>query len=105
MDLLTLNQFSVLLWKNFTLKRRQFFTLTLEVLTALVFPVMILLFRTLTAIKVVGPYNYTSHPINTLPSYLKNSEEWELTYVPSNIDVVTEITENMKRNLNISVKG
>ncbi|XP_045632438.1 phospholipid-transporting ATPase ABCA3-like [Ursus americanus] len=104
MDLLTLNQFSVLLWKNFTLKRRQFFTLTLEVLTALVFPVMILLFRTLTAIKVVGPYNYTSHPINTLPSYLKNSEEWELTYVPSNIDVVTEITENMKRNLNISVK-
>uniref|UniRef100_G1LAT0 ATP-binding cassette sub-family A member 3 n=1 Tax=Ailuropoda melanoleuca TaxID=9646 RepID=G1LAT0_AILME len=104
MDLLTLNQFSVLLWKNFTLKRRQFFTSTLEVLTALVFPVMILLFRTLTAIKVVGPYNYTSHPINTLPSYLKNPEEWELTYVPSNIDVVTEITENMKRNLNISVK-
>ncbi|XP_035969082.2 phospholipid-transporting ATPase ABCA3-like [Halichoerus grypus] len=104
MDLLTFNQFAVLLWKNFTLKRRQFFTLTLEVLTALVFPVMILLFRTHIAIKVVGPYNYTSQPINTLPSFVKNPEEWELIYVPSNIDVVQEITENVKRYLNINVK-
>ncbi|XP_072609792.1 phospholipid-transporting ATPase ABCA3-like isoform X2 [Vulpes vulpes] len=104
MDLLTFNQFAVLLWKNFTLKRRQVFTLILEILTVLVFPVMILLFRKLTSINVVGPYNYTSQPINTLPPFLKNPEDWELIYVPSNIDVVSEITESMKRNLNISVK-
>ncbi|XP_004398889.1 PREDICTED: ATP-binding cassette sub-family A member 3-like [Odobenus rosmarus divergens] len=104
MDLLTFNQFAVLLWKNFTLKRRQFFTLTLEVLTALVFPVMILLFRTHIAIKVVGPYNYTSQPVNSLPSFVKNPEEWELIYVPSDIDVVQAITENVKRYLNINVK-
>lgn len=66
---------------------------------------MILLFRKLTSINVVGPYNYTSQPINTLPPFLKNPEDWELIYVPSNIDVVSEITESMKRNLNISVKG
>uniref|UniRef100_A0A8C0RY63 ABC transporter domain-containing protein n=1 Tax=Canis lupus familiaris TaxID=9615 RepID=A0A8C0RY63_CANLF len=105
MDLLTFSQFAVLLWKNFTLKRRQVFTLILEILTVLVFPVMILLFRKLTSINVVGPYNYTSQPINTLPPFLKNPEDWELIYVPSNIDVVSEITESMKRNLNISVKG
>ncbi|XP_041604463.1 phospholipid-transporting ATPase ABCA3-like [Vulpes lagopus] len=104
MDLLTFNQFAVLLWKNFTLKRRQVFTLILEILTVLVFPVMILLFRKLTSINIVGPYNYTSQPINTLPPFLKNPEDWELIYVPSNIDVVSEITESMKRNLNISVK-
>uniref|UniRef100_A0A8C0NNA7 ABC transporter domain-containing protein n=1 Tax=Canis lupus familiaris TaxID=9615 RepID=A0A8C0NNA7_CANLF len=104
MDLLTFSQFAVLLWKNFTLKRRQVFTLILEILTVLVFPVMILLFRKLTSINVVGPYNYTSQPINTLPPFLKNPEDWELIYVPSNIDVVSEITESMKRNLNISVK-
>uniref|UniRef100_A0A8C4KY64 ABC transporter domain-containing protein n=1 Tax=Equus asinus TaxID=9793 RepID=A0A8C4KY64_EQUAS len=104
MDLLTLNQFAVLLWKNFTLKRRQFINLIMEVLTALVFPVMLLLFRLHETIKVVGPFNFTSHPISTLPYFLKNPEQWELIYVPSDIDVIKEITENVKRNLNISIK-
>ncbi|XP_047638714.1 phospholipid-transporting ATPase ABCA3-like [Phacochoerus africanus] len=104
MDLLTFNQFAVLLWKNFTLKRRQFFNLMLEILAALVFPVMLLLFRSVVTITAVGPYNFTSQPISTLPSFLKNAEEWKLVYVPSNIDVLKEITENVKRNLNISIQ-
>uniref|UniRef100_A0A8C6FXX0 ABC transporter domain-containing protein n=1 Tax=Moschus moschiferus TaxID=68415 RepID=A0A8C6FXX0_MOSMO len=104
MDLLTLNQFAVLLWKNFTLKRRQFLNLVLEVLTALAFPVMLLLLRAVFHITVAGPFSFTSQPISTLPSFLQNDETWELIYVPSNIDVVKEITENVKRNLNISIK-
>uniref|UniRef100_F1N096 ATP binding cassette subfamily A member 16 n=1 Tax=Bos taurus TaxID=9913 RepID=F1N096_BOVIN len=104
MNLLTLNQFAVLLWKNFTLKRRQFFNLILEVLTALAFPMMLLLLRAVIHITVAGPYTFTSQPISTLPSFLQNDERWELIYVPSNIDVVKEITENVKRNLNISIK-
>uniref|UniRef100_A0A4W2G9T0 ATP-binding cassette sub-family A member 3-like n=1 Tax=Bos indicus x Bos taurus TaxID=30522 RepID=A0A4W2G9T0_BOBOX len=101
MNLLTLNQFAVLLWKNFTLK---FFNLILEVLTALAFPMMLLLLRAVIHITVAGPYTFTSQPISTLPSFLQNDERWELIYVPSNIDVVKEITENVKRNLNISIK-
>uniref|UniRef100_A0A8D1N2T2 ABC transporter domain-containing protein n=1 Tax=Sus scrofa TaxID=9823 RepID=A0A8D1N2T2_PIG len=101
MDLLTFNQFAVLLWKNFTLKRRQFFNLMLEILAALVFPVMLLLFRSVVTITAIGPYNFTSQPISTLPSFLKNAEEWKLVYVPSNVDVLKDITENVKRNLNI----
>ncbi|XP_072798874.1 phospholipid-transporting ATPase ABCA3-like isoform X1 [Vicugna pacos] len=104
MDLLALRQFAVLLWKNFTLKRRKFFNLILEVLTILVFPMMLLLFRAIIEMNVTGPYNFTSQPISTLPSFLQNPEEWKLIYVPSNIDVVKEITENVKRNLNISIK-
>uniref|UniRef100_A0A8B9YPL7 ABC transporter domain-containing protein n=1 Tax=Bos mutus grunniens TaxID=30521 RepID=A0A8B9YPL7_BOSMU len=104
MNLLTLNQFAVLLWKNFTLKRRQFLNLILEVLTALAFPMMLLLLRAVIHITVAGPYTFTSQPISTLPSFLQNDERWELIYVPSNIDVVKEITENVKRNLNISIK-
>ncbi|CAD7683628.1 unnamed protein product [Nyctereutes procyonoides] len=99
MDFLTFNQFVVLLWKNFTLKRRQVFTLILEILTVLVFPVMILLFRKLTSFFF---FNLFMIPINTF--FLKNPEDWELIYVPSNIDVVSEIMESMKRNLNINVK-
>ncbi|CAI9172899.1 unnamed protein product [Rangifer tarandus platyrhynchus] len=104
MDLLTLNQLTVLLWKNFTLKRRQFFNLILEVVTTLAFPMMLLLLRAVIHITVAGPYSFTSQPISTLPSFLQNDETWELIYVPSNIDVVKEITENVKRNLNISIK-
>uniref|UniRef100_A0A9L0IJF8 ABC transporter domain-containing protein n=1 Tax=Equus asinus TaxID=9793 RepID=A0A9L0IJF8_EQUAS len=102
MDLLTLNQFAVLLWKNFTLKVGE--GIHGKFLTALVFPVMLLLFRLHETIKVVGPFNFTSHPISTLPYFLKNPEQWELIYVPSDIDVIKEITENVKRNLNISIK-
>uniref|UniRef100_A0A8C3VVY0 ABC-2 type transporter transmembrane domain-containing protein n=1 Tax=Catagonus wagneri TaxID=51154 RepID=A0A8C3VVY0_9CETA len=104
MDLLTFNQFAVLLWKNFTLKRRKFFNLVLELLAVLVFPAMLLLFRSIINVTVVGPYNFTSQPISTLPSFLKNAEEWKLVYVPSDIAVLKEITENVKRNLNISIK-
>ncbi|KAM5329747.1 phospholipid-transporting ATPase ABCA3-like [Glossophaga mutica] len=104
MDLLTFNQFAVLLWKNFTIKRRQFINLISEVLTALLFPMLLLVFRALININVIGSYNFNPQPISSLPSFLKNPEEWELIYVPSNINVVKEITESMKRNLNISIK-
>nr|XP_058142277.1 phospholipid-transporting ATPase ABCA3-like [Dasypus novemcinctus] len=104
MNTLALNQFAVLLWKNFTIKRRQFISLLLEVLIALLFAIVLLLFRALINIKITGPYSFPSQPINTLPSYFKNSKNWELIYIPSNIDVLKEITENVKRNLNISMK-
>uniref|UniRef100_A0ABI7YSX3 ABC transporter permease n=1 Tax=Felis catus TaxID=9685 RepID=A0ABI7YSX3_FELCA len=103
-DLLTFNQFAVLLWKNFTLKRRHFFNLILEVLSVLVFPTMILVFSTIINIKAVGPYNFISQPINTLPPFFINPGDWELIYVPSNINLVNDIAENVKRNLNISVR-
>uniref|UniRef100_A0A8C6FYA0 Uncharacterized protein n=1 Tax=Moschus moschiferus TaxID=68415 RepID=A0A8C6FYA0_MOSMO len=102
MDLLTLNQFAVLLWKNFTLKVCK--GILGKFLTALAFPVMLLLLRAVFHITVAGPFSFTSQPISTLPSFLQNDETWELIYVPSNIDVVKEITENVKRNLNISIK-
>ncbi|XP_040829840.1 phospholipid-transporting ATPase ABCA3-like isoform X2 [Ochotona curzoniae] len=104
MKLLTLNQFAVLLWKNFTIKRRHWTTLILEIFSGLVFALMLLVFRALTEAKTKGPYNYTSQPISTLPAFIKNAKNWELVYVPSNISVVKEITENVKRNLNISIR-
>ncbi|XP_004691779.1 PREDICTED: ATP-binding cassette sub-family A member 3-like [Condylura cristata] len=104
MYLLILKQFAVLLWKNFTLKRRRFINLLLEVLTALTFPMMILLFRVNTKIHDTRAYNFIPQSISSLPFSLQNSEDWELLYVPSNSNVVKEITENVKRNLNISIK-
>ncbi|XP_037363345.1 phospholipid-transporting ATPase ABCA3-like isoform X2 [Talpa occidentalis] len=105
MYLLTLKQFAVLLWKNFTIKRRRFINLILEVLTALTFPMMILLFRVNTKIHGTRSYNFIPQSISNLPFSLQNPDEWELIYVPSNINVVKEITENVQKNLNISIKA
>jgi hypothetical protein len=77
----------------------------LEVFGPLAFAIVLLIFRALIDIKVVGPYNFTSQNINTLPSFLKNSSEWELAYAPSGMSVFREIIENVKKNLNISMKG
>lgn len=66
---------------------------------------MVLLFRALTNVTIGGPHYFTSEHITALPSFLQNPQEWELVYVPSNIKVVKEIAENMKRNLNINIKG
>ncbi|XP_024903020.1 ATP-binding cassette sub-family A member 3 isoform X5 [Pteropus alecto] len=104
MDLLTFNQFTVLLWKNFTLKRRQLINLILEIVTALLFPLMLLLFRAFSNVNVVGPFYFTPQHVSTLPRFLLNPQDWELIYVPSNINVLKEITESMKRNLNINIK-
>ncbi|XP_045141009.1 phospholipid-transporting ATPase ABCA3-like [Echinops telfairi] len=104
MNFLTFNQFAVLLWKNLTLKRRQFIHLVLEIVIVLAFGSMLLIFREVFEAEIVEPYNYTSRSISTLPSFLKNPEDWELIYVPSKADVAKEITENVKKNLNISIK-
>ena len=66
---------------------------------------MLLIFRAITDMNVVGPYNFTPQPIATMPSFVKDAQEWELIYIPSDIDVVTEIIEDVKRNLNTTIKG
>ncbi|XP_076775121.1 phospholipid-transporting ATPase ABCA3-like isoform X2 [Arvicanthis niloticus] len=104
MNQLIVNQLTVLLWKNFTLKKRQTISTITEVLAALLFVIMLLIFRALTGMNVAGPYNFTPQPIATMPSFIKDAKEWELIYIPSDIDVVSEIIEDVKRNLNSTIK-
>ncbi|KAL6049104.1 hypothetical protein STEG23_021648, partial [Scotinomys teguina] len=75
-----------------------------EVSAALLFIIMLLIFRALTGIDVVGPYHFMPQPIDTMSSFIKNAKEWKLIYIPSDIDVVTEIIENVKKNLNTTIK-
>lgn len=66
---------------------------------------LLLLFRGVTGVNVKGPQHFNPQPIGDLPSFLTNPQEWELIYVPSNINVVREITETVKKSLNSSIKG
>jgi hypothetical protein len=66
---------------------------------------MLLIFRALTDMNIAGPYHFTAQPIAIMPSFIKDAQEWELVYIPSEIDVVREIIEDVKRNLNTTIKG
>ncbi|ELK12129.1 ATP-binding cassette sub-family A member 3 [Pteropus alecto] len=107
MDLLELNKFMVLLWKNFILKRRQFFAIVVEIILTLLFAGSLLLTRKFTVIRKSGPYSYTSQPVDELPSFLRSVPFpglWELAFVPSKSVVVRDIVEAVKMDLHYNFK-
>ncbi|XP_077930152.1 phospholipid-transporting ATPase ABCA3-like [Halichoerus grypus] len=108
MDLLWLNQFAVLLWKNFILKKRRILSLIVEIFMTVFFSLLILLHRrdikkTFQNVTVFKPL-----PLMTPPDFFFNrSYVYELAYVPSKSVVVKNITEMVKEmlNTNFSVRG
>ncbi|XP_076997713.1 phospholipid-transporting ATPase ABCA3-like isoform X3 [Tamandua tetradactyla] len=105
MNLLWLNQFSVLLWKNFTLKRRQFIILVVEISLTFLFSALILFDRQNTPKKFREATRYTPLPMTQLPDFLKDTKiTYELVYVPSGSVVAKSLTEMVKTNLNYTFK-
>ncbi|XP_047570303.1 phospholipid-transporting ATPase ABCA3-like isoform X2 [Lutra lutra] len=103
MDLLWLNQFAVLLWKNFVLKKRKIFSLVVEICMTVFFSLLILLYRS--NIKKTFQNVTVFHPLLLMssPDFMLNGNlEYELAYVPSKSDVVKNITETVKNTLNIN---
>uniref|UniRef100_A0A7N5P2D2 ATP-binding cassette sub-family A member 3-like n=1 Tax=Ailuropoda melanoleuca TaxID=9646 RepID=A0A7N5P2D2_AILME len=108
MDFLWLNQFGVLLWKNFVLKKRKIMSLIVEISMTFFFSLLILLHRrdikkTFQNVTVFKPV-----PLLIPPDFFFNrSREYELAYVPSTSDVVKNITEMVKQSLlvNFTVRG
>uniref|UniRef100_G1L1U9 ATP-binding cassette sub-family A member 3-like n=1 Tax=Ailuropoda melanoleuca TaxID=9646 RepID=G1L1U9_AILME len=106
MDFLWLNQFGVLLWKNFVLKKRKIMSLIVEISMTFFFSLLILLHRrdikkTFQNVTVFKPV-----PLLIPPDFFFNrSREYELAYVPSTSDVVKNITEMVKQNFLSAVRG
>ncbi|XP_051002939.1 phospholipid-transporting ATPase ABCA3-like [Acomys russatus] len=96
----------ILLWKNFTLKRRKFGALVTEIVLMVIFSSVLLATRNLLAIKHIGPLSYADHNISNVPSFITTfPHPWELAYVPSNSIAVQNIVENVKRDLNFHMKA
>ncbi|XP_037671050.1 ATP-binding cassette sub-family A member 3-like [Choloepus didactylus] len=105
MNELWLNQFAVLLWKNFTLNRRQFIILIVEISLTFLFSALILLDRHHTKKRFQEAIRYTPLSMNQLPDFLNNAKiTYELVYVPSGNDVAKNLTEMVKTNLNYTFK-
>ncbi|XP_055483588.1 phospholipid-transporting ATPase ABCA3-like [Psammomys obesus] len=95
----------VLLWKNFTLKRRRFGSLFVEIALMVIFSSVLLTARHFLAVKKIGPLSYADQPVGDVPPFIAtSSHSWELAYVPSNIIVVQNIVENVKKDLNFHMK-
>ncbi|EPQ04799.1 ATP-binding cassette sub-family A member 3 [Myotis brandtii] len=107
MDLLGLNKFMVLLWKNFTLKRRQCTALVAELILTVLFVGVLLLTRRFSYSEKTGPFNYSPQPVDEFPIFLRKvpaSGVWELAFVPSKSVVVKDIVETVKRDLHYNFK-
>ncbi|XP_052030926.1 phospholipid-transporting ATPase ABCA3-like [Apodemus sylvaticus] len=98
----------LLLWKNFTLKRRKFGALVTEIVLMLIFSIVLLTTRHLFSIKKIESLYFPDQPVSTVPSFFRVSatsfRPWELAYVPSDIVVVQNIVENVKKDLNLHMK-
>uniref|UniRef100_A0A8C2RYQ1 ABC transporter domain-containing protein n=1 Tax=Capra hircus TaxID=9925 RepID=A0A8C2RYQ1_CAPHI len=108
MDTLWLNQFAVLLWKNFILKKRKMASLIVEISMTVLFCTLILLLRKHSTRELTQATFFQSLPLNQLPTFLTNKKkEFELVYVPSGSDVAKNITEKVKNDLNanLTVRG
>lgn len=98
-----MKQFSILLWKNFLLKKRNVVGLVVEILLIFLLFAWTLTVRKIT--KKTFSHGATFSPIPlTLPKFLNKKFEFELAYVPSKSDAARNITEMVKKDLNFNFK-
>ncbi|XP_058425894.1 phospholipid-transporting ATPase ABCA3-like [Diceros bicornis minor] len=108
MDLLWLNQFAVLLWKNFILKKRKIFSLVVEIFMTLLFSALILFHRRDSEKNLREAFIYKALPLSKLPAFFTDTKHtYELVYIPSESDVAKSITEMVKADLKVkfTVRG
>ncbi|XP_006153359.1 ATP-binding cassette sub-family A member 3-like [Tupaia chinensis] len=108
MDCSGFKKFNILLWKNFTLKRRRCIALVVEITLMTLFSIALLATRKVLVIKKRGPFDYPALPVNNVPTFISlpvtSPYPWELAYVPSKSTVVWNIIDNVKKDLNINMK-
>ncbi|KAB1263378.1 ATP-binding cassette sub-family A member 3 [Camelus dromedarius] len=105
MDLLWLNQFAALLWKNFMLKKRKIISLCVEIFMTLMFSALILLHRRDYKKEFLEAILFHPLPLNRLPAFLTDGRnKYELVYVPSESVAAKTITEMVQKDLNASLE-
>ncbi|CAH6793029.1 phospholipid-transporting ATPase ABCA3 [Phodopus roborovskii] len=103
MDSLRMKQFSILLWKNFLLKRRNVVGLVVEILLIFLLFAWTLTIRKISNKTFSHAAIYNPVPL-TLPEFLNKNFDYELAYVPSESDAARNITEMVKKDLNFNFK-
>uniref|UniRef100_A0A5F8GHN2 ABC transporter domain-containing protein n=1 Tax=Monodelphis domestica TaxID=13616 RepID=A0A5F8GHN2_MONDO len=77
----------------------------LEIILELLFAILLLMYRKYIPTEHVDSVSYNIQQIETLPSFFQTSTQWELIYVPSNSEVVKNITKRAQKTLGNNIKG
>nr|XP_044986326.1 phospholipid-transporting ATPase ABCA3 isoform X2 [Jaculus jaculus] len=103
-----LRQLALLLWKNYTLKKRKVLVTVLELFLPLLFSgILIWLRLKIQSEKVPNATVYPGQSIQELPLFFTfppPGDSWELAYIPSNSDAIRSITETVRRALLINLR-
>nr|XP_004653504.2 phospholipid-transporting ATPase ABCA3-like [Jaculus jaculus] len=111
MAFLGLSKLWYLLWKNFTLKKRQFYTLLIEIALTILCGITLLEARHFIVKQKIKNLTFSSYSVSDVPMFIQYPMMFtyplELAYVPSNVDVVKSIVEHVKDDLSsyINVVG
>ncbi|XP_031597152.1 ATP-binding cassette sub-family A member 3 [Oreochromis aureus] len=99
-----LQQFGLLLWKNYLQQKRQILVTLVEILLPLLFSCILIVLRQKVSFKdYPNATIYESYSVETLPRDWRNLQ---LTYVPGNSSVVRQVAEDVQRSLFLSsVRG
>ncbi|XP_062956081.1 phospholipid-transporting ATPase ABCA3 [Cynocephalus volans] len=103
-----LRQLALLLWKNYTLKRRKILVTVLELFLPLLFSgILIWLRLKIQSENVPNATIYPGQSIQELPLFFTfppPGDTWELAYVPSHSDAAKTITQMVRRELVINMR-
>ncbi|XP_055460812.1 phospholipid-transporting ATPase ABCA3 [Psammomys obesus] len=106
--MVVLRQLALLLWKNYTLKKRKVLVTVLELFLPLLFSgILIWLRLKIQSENVPNATVYPDQYIQELPlffSFPLPGDSWELAYIPSHSDAARTITETVKRELVINMR-
>ncbi|XP_008843584.1 ATP-binding cassette sub-family A member 3 isoform X3 [Nannospalax galili] len=103
-----LRQLALLLWKNYTLKKRKVLVTVLELFLPLLFSgILIWLRLKIQSENVPNATVYPDQSIQELPlffSFPPPGDTWELAYIPSHSDSARTITETVRKALVINMR-
>uniref|UniRef100_A0A7N4V510 ABC transporter domain-containing protein n=1 Tax=Sarcophilus harrisii TaxID=9305 RepID=A0A7N4V510_SARHA len=109
-QMMVFKQLRLLLWKNYILKKRNILVTIIEILLPLLLLGILIWLRLIIKSKKFNAILYDNQFIDDLPVFFKNrstDDLWELVYIPSNSEVVKDITEEVQKALhkNLRVRG
>ncbi|XP_048188352.1 phospholipid-transporting ATPase ABCA3 isoform X1 [Perognathus longimembris pacificus] len=103
-----LRQLALLLWKNYTLKKRKVLVTILELFLPLLFSgILIWLRLKIQSENVPNATVYPSQYIQELPLFFTLAppeDSWELAYVPSHSEAARTVTETVKKALEVNIR-
>ncbi|XP_007499573.1 phospholipid-transporting ATPase ABCA3-like isoform X1 [Monodelphis domestica] len=102
-----LTQLKLLIWKNYIVKKRNILVTIMEILLPLLFMGILIWLRLIIKSEKINSTHFPEQHFGMLPFFfhtVPKKSMWQLVYIPSNSDVVKNITKEVKASLGIDFR-